>query len=111
MKVKLVAALPKPFTQRWRHVYVIPVLIFPGTLNSLGHSYFSPKVSPSSVSSIRIPDGSHSCDIDASICIFRAEQESSVSAGFMLHMPRGRRHLGLLLEDRDASTKSVLHSR
>lgn len=51
------------------------------------------------------------CYVDASICIFRAEQESYGSAGLMLHVPRPRRHLGILQKGHHASNNSVLSSR
>ena len=98
------------------HIVLAPCVCNPGSLSKhpkfIGATATSfPRSVPSSVSSIRIPDGSHSCDVDAGICIFRAEQESSGSAGLKLHMSRPCRLLGFLYEGYHASINSVCYSR
>ena len=108
MTLKLVVASFKLFTQHWHHVYVIPVL-FRSTLNLSGTCIATPfpRSAPPSVFPIRVPDGSHSGDVNAGICIFRTEQESYGSADLVLRMSHHRRHLDLLQEGPYASISSI----
>ena len=70
-----------------------------------------PRSVPSAISPTNFPYGAHSCDGDASIWIFWAEQADSGYAGFMLHRSSRHRHLGLLRAGRDPSTTFLCHPR
>ena len=95
------------------HIALVPCVCNPSSLSK--HPKFIrdmdsnsfPKVSPSIGLSNPVPDGSHSGDVNAGICIFRTEEESYGSADLVLRMSHPRRHLGLLQEGRRASINSI----